>query len=154
MVELLPRVFCLFYLKNSCRNSQQIWLVDCSSKILDLLPQLKDGKWLNCSQRCNVSNHNLPELCYSGTAFHLLNSLLLCFLSGERLLERSTHLACWPFEQCFDLLPELNDGKWLSCSPRCFVSNHTWILIFCWNFPSYSLLPVLSREILLDRSTI
>ena len=43
-------------------------------------------------------------------------------------------------ERFFDLLPQLKDGKWLTCCPKFFNSNHTWILIsHCWN-PSTLLL--------------
>ena len=33
-----------------CSKGQQIWLVDCSSKFFDLLPQIKDREWTNSSQ--------------------------------------------------------------------------------------------------------
>ena len=81
--------FLKFYLKKCCSNGQQIWLVDRSSKIFDLLPQLKDWKWLSCYPGCFVSYHNLPEFWY-------LDAFLpsICFsqvLSKEMLLERSTN---------------------------------------------------------------
>ena len=57
----------LFYMEDGCSNDQQIWLVDSTSNFFDLLPQLKDGEWLNCSPRCFESNHNLPEFLNSAT---------------------------------------------------------------------------------------
>ena len=40
---------------------EQILLVDRSSNFYDLLPQLQDEEWLNCSSECYVSGHNVPE---------------------------------------------------------------------------------------------
>ena len=54
-----------------CSNGQQIWFVNRSSKIFDLLPctSVNDREWLNCSPRCFDSNHNLPEFLYSVAIF-------------------------------------------------------------------------------------
>ena len=56
-------------------NSQQIyWLVDCWSKIFDLLSQSKDAEWLNGSPREFDSTHSFLSL----VAISPFLSLLLC----------------------------------------------------------------------------
>ena len=74
-------------------NGQQIWLVDRSSNVFNLLPHLKDGEWFSCCPRCFVSYQNLPEVWYPNV-FHSL----ICFskvLSEEMLHELSTYLVCY-----------------------------------------------------------
>ena len=53
-----------FFFEKGCSNRQQIWLVDRLSEIYNLLSELKDGEWLNCSPRVFDFNHNLPEFVY------------------------------------------------------------------------------------------
>ena len=64
---------------------------------------------------------------------------LICFskvLSQEMLLEQSTDLACWPFEQIF--LPLTLVKGWRMVEPRvlCLLSQLTWILITRYISPS------------------
>ena len=62
---------------------------------------------------------------YPVAAFPLIHCSFVFLLSGESMLELSTNLACWPFEQHFlGLFPPLGDAEWLNCNPRCFDSNN------------------------------
>ena len=104
-------------------------------QILRPLPQIRDGELLNCSPRCFVSYHNLPEFWYP-VAF----VPLICFsqvLSEKMLLERSTDFACWP-EQNFRPLTLVKGWRMVELQPKvlCFISQLTWILISCCNIPS------------------
>ena len=108
-------------------NSLFLWIIrrwdsrtnlafDFLSNFFDLLPQTKDGEWLNCCPKCFVFNHDLPELSSTGTASPLNNCSFV--LSGERM--RSTN-----FNIVFELLPQIKAEEWLSCCRlRCYDSNH------------------------------
>ena len=60
-------LYFLVYLEKGFSNSQQIWLVDHSSKFFDLLSQLKDGVWLKAAQGALIQlitylNFDIPSL--------------------------------------------------------------------------------------------
>ena len=117
-------------------NSLFLWIIrrwdsrtnlafDFLSNFFDLLPQTKDGEWLNCCPKCFVFNHDLPELSSTGTASPLNNCSFV--LSGERM--RSTNLACWPFEKTRELLPQLKDEEWLNISNQIITYLNFYILL-------------------------
>ena len=83
----------------------------------DLLPQLRDGEWLNCSPRCFDSNHNLPEFRYPVAIFSL--SHCSCVLSGK-MINKVGLLTIGAF--FFDLLPQFT-----------FIfGSYSLLLIFIW----------------------
>ena len=68
-----------------------------------------------------------PVLFLSMMATRCFHSLARDFLyfARERMLERSTNLACWPFEQIFQPLTSVKGLNGMLC----FLSQLTWIFI-------------------------
>ena len=110
---------CMFHLKKECSNGQYIWLLD--HKLFDLLPQLNNGDWWNCSPKCFQSEltWNLISRCSAPS-----NSMFLYFI-WRKDAQTVKKMTCWPFEQVFRPLTSVKGWRmvWLNCNPRGFDSN-------------------------------
>ena len=91
-------------------------------QLLRPLPQIKNGEWLNCSQRCFVFIITYLKF-YIQLQFSLWFTVPLFYLekccwNGQEiwLVDRSSKF--------FNLLPQLKDGESFNCCPRCFVYYH------------------------------
>ena len=120
-------------------RKSKICLFDRSSNIHDLLPQLKDGDGWAAAQGVLfliITYLNFDILLQFFPVIHRF-----FVLSGERMLEWSTNLACWPSEQFFRPLTFDKGWRIVELQPKvlCLLSLLTWILISGCISPSNSL---------------